>query len=70
MTQYKAAFTTGNSSGIGLALTGEYLSRGYKVYGTSRRSCPLTHERLHDVRCDLADFETVAPANSKEPSVE
>ena len=61
MTQYKAAFITGNSSGIGLALTEEYLSRGYKVYGTSRRGCRLTHERLHDVRCDLADFETVAP---------
>jgi benzil reductase ((S)-benzoin forming) len=62
MSDRKTVFITGNSSGIGLGLTREYLSRDCEVYGVSRRGCPLQNERLHDICCDLADFGTVAPA--------
>jgi NAD(P)-dependent dehydrogenase (short-subunit alcohol dehydrogenase family) len=59
MYQRRTAFITGNSSGIGLGLTREYLARDFMVYGISRRGCPLAHERLHDACCDLTDFGTV-----------
>jgi NAD(P)-dependent dehydrogenase (short-subunit alcohol dehydrogenase family) len=62
MTDRRSVFITGNSSGIGLALTQEYLARGCEVYGVSRRGCPLQDESLHDLQCDLADFGTVSPA--------
>jgi NAD(P)-dependent dehydrogenase (short-subunit alcohol dehydrogenase family) len=62
MTDRKTVLITGNSSGIGLGLTGEYLARGYEVYGLSRRGCPLEDGRLHDLCCDLADFDAVPPA--------
>ena len=62
MTEKNSVFITGNSSGIGLALTGEYLARGYQVYGVSRRGCPLQDDALNDAQCDLADFDTVPPA--------
>lgn len=62
MTYRQTVFITGNSSGIGLGLTREYLSRDCEVYGTSRRGCPLEHEHLRNVCCDLADFDTVSPA--------
>ena len=59
MTEINSVFITGNSSGIGLALTHEYIERGFEVYGVSRRGCPLQDDALHDVQCDRADFETV-----------
>jgi NAD(P)-dependent dehydrogenase (short-subunit alcohol dehydrogenase family) len=62
MTDRNSVFITGNSSGIGLGLTVEYLSRGYDVYGISRRGCPLQDSRLHDVQCDLAELDSVGPA--------
>ncbi|MGR9105829.1 MAG: SDR family NAD(P)-dependent oxidoreductase [Gammaproteobacteria bacterium] len=62
MNARQTALITGNSSGIGLGLTQEYLARGVEVFGLSRRGCPLDHERLHDACCDLADFAKVAPA--------
>jgi benzil reductase ((S)-benzoin forming) len=62
MAERNSVFITGNSSGIGLALTGEYLARGYQVYGISRRGCPLQNDALHDAQCDLADFDAVPPA--------
>lgn len=48
-------FITGISSGIGLALAEKYLSLGYKVFGFSRRTCPITHENLNSVQADLLD---------------
>jgi NAD(P)-dependent dehydrogenase (short-subunit alcohol dehydrogenase family) len=62
MPEKNSVFITGNSSGIGLALTGEYLARGYQVYGVSRRGCPLQDDALNDAQCDLADFDAVPPA--------
>jgi len=44
---------TGNSSGLGLALTGWYLDHGWQVFGLSRRGCPLTHSNLIDQIGDL-----------------
>ena len=62
MTDKKRVFITGNSSGIGLALSREYLSHGAELYGLSRRGCPLEDARLHDVRCNLADLEAIPAA--------
>jgi NAD(P)-dependent dehydrogenase (short-subunit alcohol dehydrogenase family) len=62
MTVRKGAFITGNSSGIGRGLTEEYLARGWHVSGISRRGCNITHDKLADVRCDLANFAAVGPA--------
>jgi len=53
-------FITGNSSGIGLALTETYLDKGWRVYGLSRRGCPLEHEHLQDVEADLEDTDNIA----------
>lgn len=59
----QAVFITGNSSGLGYGLTKEYLSRGYEVYGLSRRGCTgIDDNALHDARCDLAQLATIAPA--------
>lgn len=61
MTQ--SVFITGNSSGLGYGLTEEYLSRGYEVYGLSRRGCTgIDNKALHDVRCDLSQSSTIVPA--------
>jgi len=62
MTHQRTALITGNSRGIGHGLTREYLARGWHVYGISRSGCAPAHDRLHDVRCDLTDFERVGPA--------
>jgi len=50
---------TGNSSGLGLALTQQYLKQGCRVFGLSRRGCPVRHSRLVDQRCDLACLEEI-----------
>lgn len=55
---------TGNSSGLGKGLTETLLSRGYRVYGCSRRGCDLKGD-LHDVRCDLTDYDAVPGALSR-----
>jgi NAD(P)-dependent dehydrogenase (short-subunit alcohol dehydrogenase family) len=62
MIQTRNVLITGNSSGIGLGMTQEYLARGGQVYGLSRRGCPLDDPGLHDTRCDLADFGSIGPA--------
>lgn len=53
---------TGNSSGIGRALTREYLQRGCRVFGLSRRGCDGLSGELRDVRCDLGETESIEPA--------
>lgn len=55
-----ALFITGNSSGIGLALTEAYLEKGWQVYGLSRKGCPLQHENLRDIQADLEDTDAIA----------
>lgn len=57
-----AVFITGNSSGLGYALTKEYLQRGCSVYGLSRRGCRGLAGDLHDIECDLARHELIVPA--------
>ena len=53
---------TGNSSGLGRGFTETYLERGWTVYGVSRRGCGGLDGDLHDLRCDLADADALAPA--------
>jgi NAD(P)-dependent dehydrogenase (short-subunit alcohol dehydrogenase family) len=55
-------FITGNSSGLGLGFTQAYLQSGWEVYGLSRRGCPLSHDRLHDIRCDAGRLDRIADA--------
>ena len=52
-------FITGNSSGIGLALSETYLEKGWQVFGLSRGGCPVEHDNLHDIRADLEDIDSV-----------
>jgi benzil reductase ((S)-benzoin forming) len=58
----RSILITGNSSGLGYGLTGQYLEQGWRVYGCSRRGCHGLAGDLRDVRCDLADFEQVPGA--------
>ncbi len=53
---------TGNSSGLGRGLTETYLQRGARVFGCSRRGCQELTGELHDIRCDLTDFDRVPQA--------
>ena len=55
---------TGNSSGIGLGLTKEYLQRKWKVYGLSRRGNPESDDGLRDIKCDLNNIDDIEPALS------
>jgi len=55
----KNLFITGNSSGLGHGLSEVYLYRGWQVYGVSRRGCQDLQGPLHDVRCDLSDYEAL-----------
>ena len=52
-------FITGNSSGLGHALTQYYLEQDWRVHGCSRRGCEGLGGFLSDMRCDLTDFETI-----------
>ncbi|MDJ0806092.1 MAG: SDR family NAD(P)-dependent oxidoreductase [Gammaproteobacteria bacterium] len=53
---------TGNSSGLGHALTQHCLAQGWAVYGCSRRGCADQSGNQHDLRCDLTDLEAI-PGN-------
>ena len=64
VSHYTNVLITGNSSGIGLALTQALLGKGSVVYGLSRRGCPISHENLHDIRCDLGDLSSISHAMS------
>ncbi|MCB1757090.1 MAG: SDR family NAD(P)-dependent oxidoreductase [Gammaproteobacteria bacterium] len=59
---YQNVLITGNSSGLGLAFTRHLLQQGTSVFGLSRRGCPLEDKRLSDIRCDMADLDSIAPA--------
>jgi len=51
----RICLVTGTSSGIGLAVAGELLRRGWDVVGVARRPAPLHHARYRHLRLDLAD---------------
>ena len=53
---------TGHSRGLGAALTRHALARGDVVYGVSRSTLALPDPALHEVPCDLAQLDTIAPA--------
>lgn len=61
----KTVFITGNSSGIGYALTEACLRQGWSVYGLSRRGCQELSGDLHDARCDLGDPAQITRALEK-----
>ena len=53
---------TGNSDGLGLALTECLLDQGATVWGLSRRGCPLANSNpsgLRDARVDLAQLQQI-----------
>lgn len=52
------AFITGNSGGLGYALSQVLLEKDYRVFGCSRRGCDLNGD-LVDVQCDLGRFEAI-----------
>jgi NAD(P)-dependent dehydrogenase (short-subunit alcohol dehydrogenase family) len=60
----KTVFITGNSSGLGYALSEQYLSDGWQVYGLSRRGCQGLGHGLHDIKCDLLNLKSIEPALS------
>ncbi|MGD8678147.1 MAG: SDR family NAD(P)-dependent oxidoreductase [Chromatiales bacterium] len=57
--QGRRLFITGNSSGLGYALTRHYLEQDWRVSGCSRRGCEGLGGFLSDMRCDLTDFEGI-----------
>ncbi len=58
----QSVFITGNSSGLGYGLSGEYLARDWRVYGLSRRGCHGLSGDLHDRQCDLNNQPGIKPA--------
>lgn len=61
----KSIFITGNSSGIGYALSKAFIKLDWQVYGLSRRGCQGLGDKLHDIRCDLARREEIDAALRK-----
>lgn len=57
----RACLITGNSSGLGRALSEACLQRGWEVYGCSRRGSGGPQRGLHDLRCDLSDPTAIGP---------
>ncbi|MGH8274133.1 MAG: SDR family NAD(P)-dependent oxidoreductase [Gammaproteobacteria bacterium] len=55
----ESVFITGVSSGLGHGLAEEYLARGCKVYGLSRRGAGFEHECLHETQADLVDLDAI-----------
>lgn len=58
----KFAFVTGTSSGIGLATARVLLKRGWIVYGTARRNCPIKNKNYKHINADLSDITSFKPA--------
>lgn len=56
---------TGNSSGIGKHITNEYLERGFKVIGCSRREVDFKSENYHHFALDIRDEKSVIKMFSK-----
>jgi benzil reductase ((S)-benzoin forming) len=50
---------TGTSSGLGLALAGVLLDRGWSVLGVARRAAPLDHPAYRHTALDLGDAATL-----------
>lgn len=61
----KTALITGNSSGLGYALTEQYLQQNWHVYGLSRRGCHGLKGDLDDIQCGLENHENITPALEK-----
>lgn len=61
----KTVFITGNSSGLGYALSEQYLSDGWQIYGLSRRGCQGLSDKVHDIKCDLHNLTSIEPALSE-----
>lgn len=55
----KNIFITGCSSGFGLALTNLYLSKGYKVFGISRRKPNIKNENFIFKSIDLSKYKNI-----------
>lgn len=58
----KVVVITGASSGIGFSAAEYFASKGYKVYGLSRRTA---EGKFESVRCDVTDCESVRAALSQ-----
>lgn len=51
--QSKTAIVTGTSSGLGLAVAGLLLERGFVVYGASRSESPIDHPNFIEFELDV-----------------
>jgi NAD(P)-dependent dehydrogenase (short-subunit alcohol dehydrogenase family) len=49
----KVAIVLGTSSGLGLAIAGSLLERGFLVFGGSRNESPIDHENFIDLEFDI-----------------
>lgn len=58
----KKVFITGVSSGIGKALSEEYLKLGWQLFGLSRRVSEINNENFKGIQADLSDFVNVPGA--------
>jgi benzil reductase ((S)-benzoin forming) len=56
----RIAIVTGTSRGIGAALAGVLLERGWNVAGIARHSSPLVGSRYQDISLDLSDASALA----------
>lgn len=61
MTTPKNVLITGNSSGLGLGLSQQFIEQGFHVYGCSRSGCPI-EQGINDIYCDLSDFDRIDEA--------
>ena len=59
MKKMKNILITGCSSGLGLALTKQYLKKGYYVFGISRNKPKIKHKNLFFKKCDLSKINTI-----------
>ena len=56
-------FSTGASSGIGLAIAGSRIARGDEVWGTSRDPARLSQlSRLHSIQFNLSEPDSINAA--------